>query len=145
AHHPYNKTINFYTPQVLTDPSILSQCQCNYVELRHITVTGVSGLPTGVSYLISNNSYFDVEDGDTLGCANFCGSPLLAGVSPVTVYLSADVTAHGPPIGDVSENGVSQHYIDTLFVLPDTTAGVTSFTYGNNGFSACDSITVTLS
>ena len=144
ANHPYNKVVNFYMPKVLTDPSILSQCSCNTVDLLHITVTGVSGLPTGVTYLISNNSYFDVSNNDTLGCATFCGTPLLAGTYVVTVYLSADVTAIGTPIGNVTQNNNPQHYIDTLFVLPDTTAGVSSFTYGNNGFSSCDSISITL-
>ncbi len=144
ANHPYNKVINFYMPKVLTDPSILSQCSCNTVDLQHITVTGVSGLPTGITYLVSNNGYFDVANNDTLGCATFCGTPLLAGVYVVNVYLSADVVAIGTPIGNVTQNNNPQHYTDTLWVLPDTTAGVSSFTYGNNGFSACDSITVSL-
>ena len=145
AHHPYTRILNFYMPKKLTDPSILSQCDgCSQVDLNSITVTGVSGLPTGVNYIISNNGYFDVANNDTLGCANFCGTPLLAGVYPVTVYLQADVTAVGTPIGNVNENNVPQSYVDTLWVLPDTTAGVSSFTYGNNGSESCDSITITL-
>jgi type IX secretion system substrate protein len=145
ANHPYNKVINFYMPKVITDPTILSQCGgCSSVDLLSITVTGVSGLPTGITYLISNNSYFDVQNGDSLGCATFCGTPLLAGVYVVTVYLSADVTAIGTPIGNVTQDNNPQKYIDTLWVLPDTTAGVSSFTYGNNGSSACDSITISL-
>jgi hypothetical protein len=145
ANHPYLKVINFYMPQVITDPTILSQCDgCSQVDLLSITVTGVSGLPTGVNYLVSNGGYFNVQGGDTLGCATFCGTPLLPGVYVVTVYLSADVVAIGTPIGNVTQNNNPQHYIDTLVVLPDTTAGVSSFTYGNNGSSACDSITITL-
>ena len=144
ANNPYDKVINFFMPQVLTDPSVLAQCSCNEVQLRAIHVTGVSGLPTGVTYLVSNGGNFDVQNGDSLGCAHFCGTPLLAGLYPVTVYLLADVTAIGTPIGNVMENGVAQTYKDTLLVLPDTTLGVTSFTYGNNGFSSCDSITITL-
>ncbi|HWB63491.1 MAG TPA: hypothetical protein VG603_08285, partial [Chitinophagales bacterium] len=125
ANHAYDKVINFYMPKVLTDPSILSQCSCNEVHLRHITVTGVSGLPTGVGYSLSHsNGYYDVSNGDSLGCSHFCGTPLVAGLYPVTVYLSADVTAIGTPIGNVDQNNVAQHYMDTLLVLPDTTAGV---------------------
>ncbi|MDB5283686.1 MAG: conserved repeat domain protein [Bacteroidota bacterium] len=131
-------------PQVLTDPSILAQCSCNEVDLRHITVTGVSGLPAGVGYIISNGGSFNVQGGDSLGCAHFCGTPLVAGLYPVTVYLMADVTAIGTPIGNVNQNNVPQSYKDTLLVLPDTVAGVTSFTYGNNGSEACQSITVDL-
>ncbi len=145
AHHPFNKVINFYMPKVITDPVLLAQCDgCSQIDLLSITVTGASGLPAGVSYLISNNSYFDVQAGDSMGCATFCGTPLLAGVYIVTVYLEADVTAIGTPIGNVTQNNNPQQYIDTLWVLPDTVAGVSSFTYGNNGFSACDSITVSL-
>ncbi len=144
AHHPFTKVINFFMPKVITDPSIISQCSCNTVDLLHIRVTGVSGLPTGVNYLISNNGSFNVVGDDSMGCATFCGTPLLAGTYVVTVYLEADVTAIGTPIGNVTQNNNPQHYIDTLWVLPDTVAGVSSFTYGNNGSSACDSISVSL-
>ena len=145
ANHPFNKVINFFMPKVLTDPALLAQCSgCSQIDLLSITVTGVSGLPTGVSYLISNNGYFNVQNGDSIGCATFCGTPLLAGVYVVTVYLEADVDAIGTPIGNVVQNNNPQQYIDTLWVLPDTVAGVSSFTYGNNGSSACDSITVSL-
>lgn len=144
ANHPYDKQINFFMPQLLTDPTILALCQCNSVSLRHITVAGASGLPGGINYVISNNSYFDVENGDSVGCAHFCGTPLVPGLYSVTVHLFADVTAHGTPIGDVQQNNVAQQYIDTLLVLPDTVVGVSTFTYGNNGYSACDSITIDL-
>ena len=145
ANHPYNKVINFFMPKVITDSALLAQCDgCSQIDLESITVTGVSGLPTGVTYLISNGGYFDVANNDTLGCATFCGTPLLAGVYVVNVYLSANVVAIGTPIGNVTQNNNPQQYIDTLVVLPDTTAGVSSFTYGNNGFSACDSITISL-
>ena len=145
ANHPYNKVINFYMPQVITDPALLAQCDgCSQIDLESITVTGVSGLPTGITYLISNGGYFNVQNGDTLGCATFCGTPLLAGVYVVHVYLSANVVAIGTPIGNVTQNNNPQQYTDTLWVLPDTVAGVSSFTYGNNGFSACDSLTIDL-
>jgi hypothetical protein len=145
ANHPYTKVIDFYMPKVINDPTILAECDgCSQVDLLSITVTGVSGLPTGINYLIGNNGYFDVQNNDTLGCATFCGTPLLAGTYVVTVYLSADVTAIGTPIGNVTQDNNPQQYIDTLVVLADTTAGVSSFTYGSNGSSACDSITVSL-
>jgi len=145
ANHPYTKVIDFYMPKVITDPTILAECDgCSQVDLLSITVTGVSGLPTGINYLVGNNGYFDVQNNDTLGCATFCGTPLLAGTYVVIVYLSADVTAIGTLIGNVTQNNNPQEYIDTLIVLPDTTAGVSSFTYGSNGSVACDSITVSL-
>lgn len=145
ASLPYTKVMNFYMPQTLNAPSILSECSCNQVDLNSLTVTGVGGLPAGLTYVLSNGGTYNVAGGDTLGCASFCGTPLAAGLYPVTVYLSADVTAIGTPIGNVSENNVPQQYYDTLLVLPDTVPGVTSFSYGNNGFVACDSITLNLS
>lgn len=144
ANHPYDKQLNFFMPQLLTDPSVLALCQCSSVNLRHITVAGTSGLPGGISYVVSHNSYFDVQNGDSLGCAHFCGTPLVPGLYTIAVHLFADVTAHGTPIGDVNQDNVAQQYYDTLLVLPDTVVGVTTFTYGNNGSSACDSITVDL-
>ncbi len=146
ASLPYLKVMNFYMPAILTDPSILSQCDgCSQVDLNQITVTGVGGLPAGITYVLSNGGTYNVQGGDSLGCASFCGTPLAPGVYPVTVYLSANVVAIGTPIGNVSRNNVPQQYYDTLWVLPDTVPGVTSFSYGNNGFVACDSITVNLS
>src|SRR5579872_4915088 len=70
ANHPYDKVISFFMPTTLTSPAILAQCQCNHVNLRTITVTGVSGLPTGVTYIISNGGTFNVQGGDSLGCAH---------------------------------------------------------------------------
>jgi len=145
ASLPYTKVMNFYMPQTLNAPSILSQCSCNQVDLNSLTVTGVGGLPAGLTYVLSNGGTYDVQGGDTIGCASFCGTPLAPGVYPVTVYLSADVEAIGTPIGNVYRNDVPQQYYDTLWILPDTVPGVTSFSYGNNGFVACDSITLNLS
>lgn len=145
AHHPFSKVINFFMPKVITDPALLAQCDgCSQIDLEQITVTGVSGLPTGVGYVLSNNGVYNVAGGDTLGCAGFCGTPLLAGVYVITVYLEANVVAIGTPIGNVTQNNNPQQYIDTLWVLPDTVAGVSSFTYGNNGSSGCDTVSVTL-
>ncbi len=144
ANHPYDKIINFYMPKTLTNPTVLAQCQCSQVQLREIDVTGVSGLPGGINWTISNNGHFNVQNGDSIGCAHFCGTPLVPGLYSVAVYLLADVTAIGTPIGNVNQDDVVQQYFDTLLVLPDTSGGVASFTFGNNGFSACDSITVDL-
>lgn len=145
AHHPFDKIVNFYMPHILTSPLVLAQCGgCTYVELDTLTLTSVNGLPTGISYTVSNGGNFYVVNGDTSGCSHFCGTPLVAGLYPVTVYLLTNVTAFGTPAGTVHQHGVSQFFRDTLLVLPDTSAGVSSFTYGNNGSTACDSITVNL-
>lgn len=144
ANHPYDKVLNFFMPKQINDPAILSQCSCNQVNLLTITVTGVNGLAAGITYTLSQNGQYNVAGGDSLGCAHFCGTPLLAGTYYVTVNLLANVTAIGTPIGNVTQNNNPQSYRDTLYVLPDTVVGVSSFTYGNNGSSACDSISVDL-
>lgn len=146
ANNPYDKTITFYMPKTLNDPSILAQCGgCNSVRLRNIRVTGVSGLPAGFQTpFFSNNGQYNVQNGDSLGCARFCGTPLLPGMYQVTVFLLADVTAIGTPVGNVDANNQPQSYIDTLWVLPDTVAGVSTFTYGNSGTSACNTVTLDL-
>lgn len=144
ANHPYDKVLNFFMPKQINDPAILAQCSCNQVNLLTITVTGVNGLPAGITYTMSQNGQYNVVGGDSLGCAHFCGTPLLAGTYYVTVNLLANVTAIGTPIGNVTQNNNPQSYRDTLYVLPDTVVGVSSFTYGNNGSSACDSISVDL-
>src|SRR5687767_2604006 len=55
ANQQYDKQVNFYMPNRLSNPSVLAQCSCNYVELRVIRVTGVSGLPAGITYTLSQN------------------------------------------------------------------------------------------
>ncbi|MES2619657.1 MAG: T9SS type A sorting domain-containing protein [Bacteroidota bacterium] len=144
ANQPYDKVINFYMPKTLTDPSVLAQCQCNSVILREIRITGVSGLPAGITYTLHNNGQYNVQNGDSIGCVRFCGTPLVPGLYSVAVYLLADVTALGTLIGDVVQNNNPQQYYDTLLVLPDTAGGVSSFTFGTNGSSACNSISVDL-
>ncbi len=55
ASLPYLKVMNFYMPAILTDPSILSQCDgWSQADLNQITVTGVGGLPAGITYVLSN-------------------------------------------------------------------------------------------
>ncbi len=144
ANHPYDKIINFFMPKTLTNPTVLAQCQCSQVNLRQIRVTGISGLPGGINYTLNNGGQYDVQNGDSVGCAHFCGTPLVPGLYSVSVYLLADVTAIGTPIGNVNQNNNPQQYYDTLLVLPDTVGGVASFTYGNNGFTACNSISIDL-
>lgn len=146
ANKPYTGNLNFYMPKKLSDPTTLAQCSgCSYVNLRHIKITGVGGLPVGMSYLFNKpnanyKGYYDVQNNDTLGCATFCGTPILAGVYPIKVFLLADVTAIGTPIGNVDRDDQSQVYLDTLIILPDTSGGLSSFTYGNIGKNSCDTL-----
>lgn len=143
ANHPYSTNISFYMPKRLNDPSILSQCSCNEVDLHTIKVTGVGGLPTGINATFDHaNATYDVQGGDSLGCANFCGTPLAAGTYPITVYIEAHVLAVGTPIGNVDPGPQNQTYLDTMIILPDTSGAITSFNYTPHVKSDCDSLTL---
>ncbi|MCS6934358.1 MAG: T9SS type A sorting domain-containing protein [Chitinophagales bacterium] len=146
VNQPFSKVIPFYMPRFINPNQISTPCGgCTSIKLRRIDVTGVSGLPGGFQtpYFSQNGSY-NIQNGDTIGCATFCGTPLVAGTYVITVYLLADVTAIGTPIGDVDADDQNQQYSDTVVVLPDTSSGVTTFTYGSGGSSACNTITVNL-
>lgn len=141
ANHPYTTNISFYMPKTINDPAFLAQCSCNHINLNEIKVTGVGGLPTGINAFFNHaNQDYDVANGDSLGCVNFCGTPLAAGLYPVTVYIEAHVKAIGTPIGDVDPGPQSQTYKDTMLILPDTSGAVSSFNYTPHVTADCDSL-----
>ncbi|HLP21631.1 MAG TPA: hypothetical protein VK174_15065, partial [Chitinophagales bacterium] len=148
AGQPYDEVISFYMPNRLTDPTTLAQCSgCNYVELRHIRIAGITGLPTGMSASPNHsNGYYDVQNGDSIGCVRFCGTPVAPGVYYIVVNLIADVTAHGTPIGDVDANNQAQTYRDTIEIFPGTSECPQSFSLGSGAcqLKACDSVSVNL-
>lgn len=145
ANQPYQSVINFYMPKKLTDPGTLSQCQCSYVELKTIKISGIGGLPTGLNYTFNKSQapykgYYDVANNDTLGSATICGTPLSPGSYPVTVYIEANVLAVGTPIGNVDPGPQNQTYQGTMIVLPDTSGGVGSFNFLPKVKEDCDSL-----
>lgn len=143
----YDEVISFYMPPNLSDPATLAQCGgCSSVDLRHITIVGIQGLPPGVSYTASQGGDYDVQGGDALGCVRFCGTPVAPGTYIIIVNLLADVTAHGTPIGDVSVDDQPQTYRDTVTFIPGTSACPGTFTLGNGPCvtKACDSVSVDL-
>lgn len=143
VNHPYTTNISFYMPKHINDPAFLSQCQCSQINLNQIKVTGVGGLPTGINATFNHaNQTYDVANGDSLGCVNFCGTPLAAGTYPVTVYIEAHVMAIGTPIGNVDPGPQNQTYKDTMIILPDTSGAVSSFNYTPHISSDCDSLTL---
>lgn len=144
---PYDAVISFYMPHVLTDPNTLNQCGCSSVNLRKITVVGIQGLPTGITYTISQGGVYNVAGGDTLGCVHFCGTPVAPGIYYVIVNLLADVTANGTPIGSVDANGQIQQYRDTIEIFPGVSECPGTFalsTSSNCVTKACDSVKVDL-
>lgn len=149
ANQPYSTVIHFYLPKKLTDPATIASCSnCSYVKLNHIKISGLTGLPAGVSQYTFNHTqapwlgYYDVSLNDTLGCVTICGTPLAPGIYPIQVNLIADVVAIGTPIGDVDPGPQAKTYTDTIIVLPDTSGAVSSFTYGGVK-EDCDSLRMT--
>lgn len=142
----YDAVISFYMPYRLTDASTISQCQCNYVNLRNITVTGIQGLPVGMTYTLNSaNGEYNVQNGDTLGCARICGTPIAPGTYPIVVNLLADVTAVGTPIGSVSLDDQVQTYKDTIVIFPNASACPTTFDLGNGCITtACNEVSTNL-
>ncbi len=143
VNHPYTTNISFYMPKTINDPAFLSQCSCSQINLNEIKVTGVGGLPTGISAFFNHaNQDYNVAAGDSLGCVNFCGTPLAAGTYPVTVYIEAHVLAIGTPIGNVDPGPQNQTYKDTMIILPDTSGAISSFNYTPHVNVDCDSLSL---
>lgn len=148
AGQPYDAVISFYAPKELTDPVTLAQCSgCSKVELRHLTIVGIQGLPTGVSASANHpNNYYDVWGGDSTGCVQFCGTPVAPGTYYIVVNLLADVVAVGTPIGNVTVNGQAQTYRDTIVIFPSVSECPQSFSIGSGAcvLKSCDALALDL-
>lgn len=150
ANHPYTHTYQFFMPHQLHDPALLAQCSgCDYIHLRQVKITGIGGLPAGINNYVFNQDqlpqypgFYNVDNNDTLGCAVVSGTPLAAGAYPIQVYMTVEVTAVGTPIGNVDATSQAV-YPDTMYILPDTSGSVSSFTYGGIK-EDCDSVRLNL-
>jgi hypothetical protein len=85
---PYNEVIQ---AKVLTDTSLNGLP----VIITNITLSGVSGLPPGLSYACTPSSC--VFPGGSNGCLLISGTPTTAGVYPLVVELTANGTIFGIP------------------------------------------------
>ncbi len=126
----YDMDITFFIPQQFYN----SSAGVN-VTISQITITSVSGLPSGLSWTASeSDNIYDITS-DTLtqrGCVKICGTPNVIGSYTVSVNVIATVTS---PISTTSP----QTFTLPMLVLPG--GG------GNSGFSfdpssGCDSIQV---
>ncbi len=138
ANNPVDEQISFYMPKKIFRPEVNG-----FVDLQKIKITGVTGLPFGLTWESNrspNNEYFP-QNGDTVGCVRVCGTPIQAGTYPLTVYLLADVVA--PVVGVVRDQ--PQTYDNAVvIVLPDTSGGVASFTIVPNITKSCDPLNLSL-
>jgi hypothetical protein len=136
----YQKDVSFFMKPTVNDAATLSQCQCNYVQLDTIKFGAVSGLPPGLTFEYSKpgKKYYP-SSGDSVGCIRFCGTPILPGDYVVKMNFLADVVVKGiAVIGDLIVRDQQQSYTLYIKVLPSLTPVITSFTYGSNGYTTCD-------
>jgi PKD repeat protein len=127
AGEAYQADLTFWLPPTFSDPGTGFT-----VNFQQMTVTGVEGLPFGVSFETNapGNVYFPQQN--AYGCARVCGTPLAPGTFPVTIAVLASVEAGGFNLD------VPQTFSLLLNVLPGS-GGNTSFTYGPT--AGCGSVT----
>ena len=94
ANSYYEEVLTFFLPAEFTDtdtgiPATLNQ----------VTVTSVVGLPLGINFTLSNaDGVFYPSEGDNLGCATLCGTPILPGDYTITITALVSTSVFGIPI-----------------------------------------------
>jgi hypothetical protein len=90
----YDEDVTFYMPSQFVDAGSGLN-----VTLNRIEVTGVVGMPFGLSFESSSptNNFYPSSNPPTTdhGCAKFCGTPLIPGNYTITVFVKAYVTVLG--------------------------------------------------
>ena len=87
----YEETITFFMPASVIDPG-----SGIAADLNSVTVTAITGVPLGmVVELDDDDAVYYPTSGQTLGCANICGSPLLSGTFEMVINISAVASAFG--------------------------------------------------
>lgn len=125
----YAEDMTFYLPTTVVDPGTGLTA-----DLLEVVITNVQGMPFGLEYTMNHpdNTYYP-NDGDEFGCAQICGTPLLAGEYNVVITAHVTVVALG------FETEVDQDFVSPFTVLPGE-GGNTSFTYDN--IAGCGSMEV---
>ena len=124
----YSEDVTFYMPAQFSDEETGFE-----VVLDEIIVSNITGIPLGLSYILSDESGIYNPAESEYGCASFSGNPLVAGEYIITVSIQANVTVVGV--------GIS---VDQLvnFDIPMTVnpgqGGNASFTYSPS--SGCGSV-----
>ena len=94
ANSYYEEVLTFFLPAEFTDtdtgiPATLNQ----------VTVTSVVGLPLGINFTLSSaDGVFYPSEGDNLGCATLCGTPILPGDYTITITALVSTSVFGIPI-----------------------------------------------
>lgn len=131
--HTYSDDVSFVMPPTISITTPIT----SVVELRKIQITGISGLPAGLSYQCNKTGceYYPYSGGDALGGMRICGTPIVAGEFTLTVNILADVYVRA--ISSLMP-GQAQTYTTKIRILPDTSGGVASFTISPMQSKFCD-------
>lgn len=124
----YSQVVTFWMPPTFTDPS-----SGFTVDFEQMTITGVSGLPFGLSITYNSPAGVYYPQQEQHGCAHICGTPLLPGTYPVTISILAGVNFSGFSLD------VPQDFVLQLTVLPGS-GGNAGFTFTPT--TGCGSATV---
>tara|TARA_B100000768_G_scaffold166127_1_gene169230 strand:- start:1925 stop:3934 length:2010 start_codon:yes stop_codon:yes gene_type:complete len=123
----YEETITFFMPADVVDPgSGLT------ATLSSVTVTSITGVPLGLNVVLDeSDAVYEPSNGQTSGCANVCGEPVLAGVFDMVISISAVASAFG------IEQVVNESFAYVL-IVEEGAGGTGTFSYApTNG---CDSL-----
>lgn len=127
----YETDVSFYLPAEFVDANSGFN-----VTLNELHVTGVIGMPFGLSFQSSavNDIFYPSSNPPSTeyGCAKFCGTPLQPGTYYITVYVTAYVNVLG--INQESDDS----FVLPITILPST-SGNTSFT--SSASSGCAPLT----
>jgi len=113
---PYSQVLHFKAPTNAGDIDPIY----NGATINNFSVTGVVGLPPGMSYAcnISSCQY----PGGSTGCAAITGTPTTAGTYEITVQISANLSV--PLIGSID---VPQEFVGyRIIVVPAGTASLSA-------------------
>jgi len=119
----YDEDVTFYMPAQFVDAGSGLN-----VTLNRIEVTGVVGMPFGLSFQSSspNNNFYPSSNPPSTehGCAKFCGTPLIPGNYTITVFVKAYVTVLGM-------NQTQDDFFDLPITILPSPSGNSSFIMSN--------------
>ncbi|MGC6531452.1 MAG: PKD domain-containing protein [Flavobacteriales bacterium] len=93
ANSYYEEVLTFFLPAEFTDPDSGIPA-----TLNQVTITSVTGLPLGIDFTQSSpDGIYYPADGDNLGCATLCGTPILPGDYTITITALVGTTVFGLP------------------------------------------------
>ncbi len=92
-NQPYNQVIQYF---IVRDTAVTFQGQNINATIDSITITGVKGLPAGLSYGCHNADC--AAPGGQPGCVTLSGTPTESGIFPLVVYIRIKARAFLGPL-----------------------------------------------